>query len=213
METPASLPERVYLLSRDGGRRRAAHSLGELGHVLRAAALAELFVAGQLADVDGKVRVVGQPSTAEPILGEVLERIAASRPRSWEHWVHAGARGMPAAVRDQLAAGRWVRVEPVRILGLIPSARVSVSDPRVLQRLLAQVSAALSATRPASRVEPRVAALVAVAAAGDLRLGLSRAQRRAAKARIAELTDRGGPAAPALRRVLSRRRAATFASG
>lgn len=206
MELPESLSERIYLLARQAGPWRETLASCELGYALAAAALTELFLAGRVADHEGRVQAAGPSARRDPVLGELLDRIAASRPRSWEHWVNAGARGSRRVVRDQLALGGWVRVEPGRLAGLIPSARVSVRDPAVVAGLRDRLDAALSPERRPERVEPWDAALVAIAAAGELRTALPRSARRAARARITELTSLTGPAAPALRRVLHRRR-------
>ena len=56
--------------------------------------------------------------------------------------------------------------------------------------------------------DPRAAALVALAAAGELRTVLPRARAREYKRRIAELTERTGPAVPAPRRVIQQARSA-----
>ncbi len=53
-----------------------------------------------------------------------------------------------------------------------------------------------------ARVERRDAALIALAAAGQLRTVFSGRQRRLHRRRIAELTAQAGPAAPALRKVV-----------
>jgi hypothetical protein len=206
MDVPESLSERVYLLAHRASAWRETLSVGELGQVLAAAALTELYLADRIVDAGGRVQAAARPARRDPMLGVLLDRIAASRPRTWEHWVNAGARGGRRAVRDQLAAGGWVRVEPARLAGLIPSARVSVVEPAVVAELGGRLEAALRPDRLPERVEPWDAALVAIAAAGELRSVLPGPRRRAARARIAELTSVAGPAAPALRRVLRRRR-------
>jgi hypothetical protein len=48
---------------------------------------------------------------------------------------------------------------------------------------------------------------VALAAAGELSTAISRRQRREHRQRIARLSERAGPAAPALRKVLQQLRA------
>jgi hypothetical protein len=80
----------------------------------------------------------------------------------------------------------------------------------VVKRLAAQVAGAL--TGPMSRVGERDAALVALAAAGEVGTVLPRAKRRAYKQRIAQLAERGGPATPALRKVIQQLRAASAAA-
>ncbi|MFH9978765.1 GPP34 family phosphoprotein [Streptomyces sp. NPDC017179] len=60
----------------------------------------------------------------------------------------------------------------------------------------------LESPLPAAEVPERDAAVVALAAAAELRTLVPAKDRRRHKARIDELTDRSGAAAPALRRVV-----------
>ncbi|HEX6678659.1 MAG TPA: GPP34 family phosphoprotein [Actinomycetes bacterium] len=207
MELPASLPRRLYLLAYDPRRRRLS-GRSQLGYLLRAAALTDLLLRGLVADDRGKV-VVGRPADPldDPVLGAVLRQVAESRPRSWSHWVRSGQRAMRLAVREQLEADGWIRVEPRRVLGVFPVSRVTVQDTRVLEDLAAIVARTLGAGLPAARVDPSDAALVALAAAGELPPAISRRQRREHRQRIARLSERAGPAVPALRRVIQQLRA------
>ncbi|HEY2960515.1 MAG TPA: GPP34 family phosphoprotein [Actinomycetota bacterium] len=205
VELPQTLPERLYLLAYDARRRRLT-ARTQLGYVLRAGALADLQRRGLLADEAGKVRATGR-QVAEPLLGPVLEQVAGSRPRGWAHWVRAGQRGLQRAVRAQLEAGGWIRVEPRRVLGVFPAARVTVVDGRVLEELADIVARTLTGGQPAAAVDPGDAALVALAAAGELSTAIPRRRRREHRRRIAALSERTGPVAPALRRVLQQLRA------
>jgi hypothetical protein len=90
---PESLPGRVYLLAYDPTRRRLT-SRGELGVVVRAAVLTELFLGGRLSVVKGSASVEGMPT------GTVLTEIERSRPRTWSYWVNRGDRAAARAVRD-----------------------------------------------------------------------------------------------------------------
>lgn len=206
MELPETLPERLYLLAYDAHRQRLTAST-QLGYVLRAAALADLQLRGHIGDDAGKVRAVDRRQVAEPLLGGVLEQVVQSRPRSWAYWVRTGQRPLQRAVREQLVAGGWIRVEPRRVLGIFPSARVTVVDGRVLEGLASIVARTLGGGQPVAVVDPRDAALVALAAAGELSTAIPRRQRREHRQRIARLAERTGPAAPALRRVLQQVRA------
>jgi Golgi phosphoprotein 3 (GPP34) len=200
MELPESLPARLYLLAYDKRRRRLT-ARTQLGYALRAAALADLELRGNLADEGGKVRVADDRPVGDPVLDAVLQEIAGSRPRGWGHWVRAGQRAIKRAVQDQLDAGRWIRVAPRRVLGLFPAATITLRDPRALSRLTLIAARTLHGGRPAERVDRRDAALVALAAAGELPV-LPRRQRRAQRHRITRLTERSGSAAPALHKVV-----------
>jgi hypothetical protein len=208
MDLPDSLPARMYLLAYDTDKRRMTAG-SQLGYVLRAAALTDLMLAGALADAGGKVRAQPGRAATDPLLDAVRQQIAASRPRSWRHWVSKSAGPMKREVRDQLAAAGWIRAEPHRVLGLFPRVKVTVRDPRVVKRLAAMVSAALR--EPIGQIDPRDAALVALAASGELKTVLPRARRRQHKERITRLSDRTGPAALALRKVVQSTQAAAAA--
>jgi hypothetical protein len=206
VELPRTLPERVYLLAynRDKQRLTARDRLGEL---TRAAALVELGWRGLIADDNGKVAATGT-TTGDPVLAAVLADIAgSSKPRSWKRWIARGGRHTGAAVRTSLESGGWVRVEHHRILGLIPSTRVTVRDPRVLTRLQSAVTRTLGGD-PVTRLDPMDTAAAALAAAAKLGTVMPRARRRDHRQRITELTEHTGPAAGALRQAIRDKEAA-----
>jgi hypothetical protein len=206
VDTPASLPRRIYLLAYDTKKQKLTGG-GRLGLVLRAAALTELFLAGQLVDDRGKPKPAGARVT-DPLLDDIRREIGQSKPRSWARWTSRGERATFRAVQEQLADAGLIRVEPYRILGIFPASRVSALDTRPVHALRKRLAGALRAEVPVNRVEPMDAALVALATMGELRVAVSRAQARANKQRIAELVAVAGPAAPAPRRVIQERQAA-----
>ncbi|GIH77245.1 GOLPH3/VPS74 family protein [Planobispora longispora] len=197
MEVPDSLPQRIFLLAYNPDKGRVGVDTN-LGAMLRAAALADLYLGGHLTDERGRVAIGVRPSRRDPVLDALLEEIAGSRPRTWQSWIDRRQRAARSAVRRQLGDRGWVRLQPRRILGLFPTTKVTIRDPRVRKELLGRVSAALK--KPVGRVDPADAALVAIVAAGDLTLVLDRKTRRANKRRIQELTELSGPVGPALRK-------------
>jgi hypothetical protein len=86
-------------------------------------------------------------------------------------------------------------------------------QPLAVSRLAERVRMALRETGPSSRVEPRTAALVALAATGELPTVFPRAVRREHKRRIAELAELTGPTVPALRKAIQAAQAAASAGG
>ncbi|MEO5873918.1 MAG: GPP34 family phosphoprotein, partial [Streptosporangiaceae bacterium] len=163
-------------------------------------ALADLYLNGHLADERGRAAVAVRHPCHDPVLEAALEEIARSKPRKWHSWVGRGQRPVVRAVRQQLADSGWARLEPRRILGLFPTTKITLRDPRVRKELLSRVSGALR--NPVGRTDPADAALVAIVAAGELGLVLDRKARRAAKQRIRDLTALSGPVGPALRKAL-----------
>ncbi|WP_242886027.1 GOLPH3/VPS74 family protein [Actinomadura litoris] len=206
VEIPDTLPARMFLLAYDLRKERMTQRGPRLGYVLRAAALTELFLDGRLVEEHGRP-VPGTPGD-DPY--GLLAEIAASRPRSWQHWIRKDGRAMVGTVREELARERWIRVTRERPLGLFPRDRVSVRDPRVVKALWGGASSALRG-RPVAHVNSYDAAAVALAAAGEMASVLPGSDRRRHRRRIEELTARSGPAVPAVRKILRARRAAAAA--
>lgn len=185
MKLPETLPERLFLLAYDTERERLARWT-DVGLLVRAAALAELELLGALVDENGRATLprARRPVVADPLLREVLAEVeAAPRPRRWQHWVDRRTGKARAAVELRLVADRVITAEPYRVLGIIARTRITVRDPLIVGRLHAQVADALRSRT----VDPRDAAMVALAAAGELRTVFGWRQRRAHRARIAEL--------------------------
>lgn len=210
-EVPETLPAQLYLLAYDLRKHRLVRRL-QFPYLLRAAALTDLLLSGRITDESGKPQAVPHARPVhDPVLAHLLQQIAESRPRSWQHWIRKDAKATTKAVRDELEAGRWIKVELRRPFLIFSQTIIHVRDTRVVKRLAAKVSTALSA--PLSRVGEHEAALVVLAAVADLKTVLPRERRRAHKARIAALQERGGPAGPALRKVIQQMQAAAAGSG
>ena len=66
---------------------------------------------------------------SDPVLAGVLEDIRAVGPRKWRHWIDRRPRAIIREVRDDLERAHLIRVEPHRILGLIPADRITLRHP------------------------------------------------------------------------------------
>jgi hypothetical protein len=180
----------------------------ELGLLVRAGALTDLYLGGLLIDAGGRAATVtpvpahAPAPVTDPALVDLLSRIASSRPRRWKHWVGKSTRSTSDAVRDQLEADGWIKVERRRILGVVPSARVTVRDRAAVKELGRQTGRALRGSVPVDRVDPGDAAVVALAAACELRTMAGRRERREHSKRIDALALATGPVAPALKAAL-----------
>jgi hypothetical protein len=210
MQLPAPLTSRAYLLAYNTDKHKLTCN-GYLGYVLRAAALIELHQAGALSDVDGKVKP-GRAHLAEllndPLLVDVLQEISnAPKPRTWAYWVRHAQTPMFRAVQQRLVEQRFISTERYRILGIFPATRVEVLERRAVTQLRSLVSRALSG----GSVEPPDGALTALAAVGQVRIAVSRAQARERRQRIDTLAAQAGPALPALRKVIRDHHAAQSA--
>ncbi|MET9897347.1 GPP34 family phosphoprotein [Streptomyces sp. NPDC006446] len=205
-----SLPARLYLLAWDTTKLKITGST-HLHHLVRAGALTELAQRGLLLDDDGIVTPVDPDSrTGDLVLDGLLELVAESRPRKWKPWVTLRARVTLDAVRAQLAAGGYLRAERKRVLGLFPSVEYELDRVPAVEALRAEARQVLEGPLPVAEVSDRDAALVALATAAELRTLASPKERKLHKARIDELTERGGAAAPALKKVIQEVRTAVI---
>ncbi|TDB70817.1 GPP34 family phosphoprotein [Micromonospora sp. KC723] len=195
MAVPHSLPQRIFLLAYNPDKGKVG--LGaNLGPLLRAAALADLYLGGHLTDERGRAAIDVRHPCRDPVLDALLNEIAGSKPHTWQSWIGHRQRATFRALRQQLNDGGWVHLQSDKILGLFPTTKVTMRDPRVRKELLGRVNTTL--TRPIGSIDPADAALVAIIAAGDLTLVLDRKTQRANKQRIQELTKLSGPIGPAL---------------
>ena len=128
-DLPLSLPERLYLLCYDLTRDRPGDDTALVrGPLLRAAAVAELRLAGQLHDHDGRaVRGCGTPDDA--FLAEVLDTVPVDGGQRWYGVVDARWWNAEASVREGLAARGVITVSHRRWLGMIPRSHVTPTDP------------------------------------------------------------------------------------
>ncbi|ANN16307.1 hypothetical protein SD37_12045 [Amycolatopsis orientalis] len=204
--TGLSIPAKAYLLACDvaKGKLRDRHRVGLL---IRGAALTDLVVRGRVADADGRAVASGTGPTGDLVLDELLTEIAGESPRKWKWWVRKDTRGTLESVESQLDAAGVIELKTGRVLGLFPSRRPIVRDPALVDRLRAAVDQALRGPSPVSDVDAGDAALTALVAAVELRDVVSGRDRRHHKERIEGLTERGGGAVPALRKLFRELRA------
>ncbi|WP_281155060.1 GPP34 family phosphoprotein [Streptomyces sp. HYC2] len=197
-----SLPARLYLLAWDTERLKITGT-AQLHLLVRAGALTELAQRGLLVDDDGVAVPAGlDADTGDPVLDGLLELVRESRPRRWKAWVTLHARTTLDAVREQLTAEGFLRAERRRVLGVLPSVDYALERVAVVDALREEARRALEGPLPAAEVSEGDAAVVALAAAAELRTLVPAKDRRRHRQRIEELTERGGAAAPALRRVM-----------
>jgi hypothetical protein len=191
----------MYLLAYDTEKDRLT-ARSQLGLVVRAAALAELYLEGRLTDERGTPRAVDLRPPGDMVLDAVLEQVADGRRRRWHRWIVKHQRPTLRAVRDQLEAGRWITV---RRRTLLPD-KVELRERQTVKQYADGLRDALLA--PTARVDPRVAAALALAANGEMETVVTRRQRREHKERLAELAEHTGPVACALRTALRAQRSA-----
>ncbi|RSN64614.1 GPP34 family phosphoprotein [Streptomyces sp. WAC 04229] len=203
---PLSLPARLCLLAWDPTRSGAADT-ARVHHLVRAGALTELARRGLLTDDDGIATPVDLDSrTGDAVLDGLLELVRESLPHRWRTWVALHARVTFDAVREQLVAEGYLRAEKKRVLGVFPSVEHVLARPAVAKALREETREVLAGRIPAGEVSERDAAaavLVAAAAPGlPAGVGHRAAGGGCGEERIAELTERGGTAAPGLRKIV-----------
>jgi hypothetical protein len=205
---PDTVAGRAYLALYDRDRGRLARR-SWTGQLLGAAAVADLFLRGYLADDGGTVKpAVDLPVPDNGVLAEVWRRVTDDRPRRWQHWIRQ--RNIEELVRADLT-GRWIRIDrPPRLLR---RARVSVRDPRVLTRLHSLVAATLRAPTPVDRLPERDVMLLALLAVADVRTVIPRDRRRDHARRIDQMIEQAGPPAAALKRAVTQARRAQASGG
>ena len=198
-----SLPARLYLLAWDT-KRTEVTGAARLPHLVRAGALTELAQRGLLVDEDGIATPADMDSlTGDTALDGLLELVRESRPHRWRTWVTLHARVTLDAVREQLTAAGYLRAEKKRVLGVFPSVEHVLEQGALVDALQEEARRVLERPVPVSEVSDRDAAVVALAAAAELRTVVPGKDRKRHKARVDALTERSGAAAPALRKVVT----------
>ncbi|WP_329250512.1 GOLPH3/VPS74 family protein [Streptomyces canus] len=203
---PLSLPAHLYLLAWDTSKSDVTGAT-RIPQLVRAGALTELAQRGLLLDDDGIATPVDMDaSTGDAVLDGLLELVRESRPHRWRSWVTLHTRITLDAVREQLAAGGWLRARKRRALGLFPTVEYDLARPAAVEALQEEARAILRGPVPAVDLSDRDAAVVALAAAAGLRTLLPRKESHGT--RVEELIERSGQAAPALRKVVQELRGA-----
>ncbi|MFF0066087.1 GPP34 family phosphoprotein [Streptomyces sp. NPDC005279] len=205
-----SLAARLYLLCWDAERMELTGT-SCLGPLVRAGALTELAQRGMLADADGIARPIGDNRTGDPVLDGLLELVEESRPRPWTRWVTYHATYTLDAVGTQLSGAGCLRRRRGRLRGLFSAARYELDRADVVKSLREEARAVLGGPVPVEDISDRDAALVALAAAAEVRTLATASERRRHRDRIEALTERSGAAAPALKNVFQQVRAAVIA--
>ncbi|BCL26327.1 GPP34 family phosphoprotein [Streptomyces aurantiacus] len=205
---PLSLPARLCLLAWDTTKLKVTGA-SQVPRLVRAGALTELAQCGLLADVDG-VATPTDPDgrTGDPVLDGLLELVEESRPHTWRTWVGLRTRVTLDAVQAQLAADGYLRAEKTRVLGVFPSVEYELDRVAAVDGLREKARQVLAGPLPVDEVSERDAALVALAAAAELRTLLTSREWRQYDERVAALAERSGTATPALRQAVREVRSA-----
>jgi hypothetical protein len=207
-----TLPQRLYLLGYDPDHDRFDPvSAPYRAQLLGAAALADLAVGGWLHPRGGAAVRAVAPPPEDPLLSRVLDLVSPHGTSPWITTLHrAAAAGAEAAVRDGLAVLGEVAVDRGRWLGVVPTRTVTPTRPERLGRLRERTRGAVLAGRDAADVPLEDAALITLAADGDVWTVLTAAERHRHRAALTPFLDRFDAEVPGLSLVV---RTAVMATG
>jgi hypothetical protein len=198
-----TLPQRLYLLcyTVDQGKFQLDNMQGR-GQLLRAGALTELARDGLLGATGGKV--VRKPGKApdDSFAAAVWGDLPDSKPKGWLQFVHNKAHTAETPVRDQLSAAGEVAVSRGKVMGLIPTHRVTVAHPEKVRALQERVrDTVLSGADPAS-IPLEELAIAVFAAEVEVTCVWSRGDLRTHKQALKALAARFDEIIPGLRKAL-----------
>ncbi|MFD2473391.1 GPP34 family phosphoprotein [Amycolatopsis silviterrae] len=195
-----SLPARAYFLACDPASRRSSTAL-----LVRAAAVTDLVLRGNLRDQRGHAEPTDAAPTGDLLLDDLLTDLRTHSPASWRALLRRGRNDTLQSLETQLSASGLLEEGTTSFLRrkvLVPA------DSSRVREAHADLKRALAA--PLSEVDSPTAALAALAAASGV--GVARSEARKHADRLAELEKLAGPAVPALRKAVAGRRAARIAA-
>jgi Golgi phosphoprotein 3 (GPP34) len=160
-----------------------------LGALVHAGVLAEFYLAGGIAEGDGRVLLQRPPERPDALEQRLLGRVVASRSVNWEKWIGDDVKTGAEMARDQLVYEGLVRAQQARSLGVIRYMTYPVSDPASAAELRASVTEILHRAKAA---EPDAGAIgrAALAVLPMLPPDASSLPRRERRQLLAELRQR-----------------------
>jgi len=179
-----NLPESLMLLATDDESGRISSQMRAADFGAAGAVLLELLFSGRIASADGKLQLLSDAGTGDPVLDNAVFLIGKSKKQQdAKHWVRKIA---DAGVKDQLLdrlTGRDIlRRVPQRLLWVIPDDRYLIENPQPEEDIRASLRAVVLEDR---NPDARSAALIALLKATDLTGAVfSKAERKTAKSRI-----------------------------
>jgi hypothetical protein len=157
--------------------------------------------------------VIVAGSAHDPLLREVLERVAAYRrpPKVRTVVQRLATSRRRRAVVDRMVAEGTLRTAQHRVLGLFPSTRHPMAATEHATRLRSEVADLLTGRTDPEAVDDRLVMLAALAGSSSLVDGLvDRGERRDAKKRAKRFGE-GDGISPAVREAIEAAQAATVA--
>jgi Golgi phosphoprotein 3 GPP34 len=203
LELPQTLHAQLFLLAYDRFRGRLdGNDRWRFGLALRTAMLTDLYLTGHLIDEDNRPRSVDGALPRDPLLCAVLDDITDNEPTDWMNALTRDQRNASGIVRSELEAHGWLWVQRRRMLGIIPCARLRLSDEDLVTSLAAKVVTALRdaiAGRPADE-RPLTVGLIGALGQLPTVLGFDEAARHSSE--LEDLVDRANPPITGMRKVI-----------
>ncbi|MEU3766033.1 GPP34 family phosphoprotein [Amycolatopsis keratiniphila] len=200
-----SLPQRMYLLGYDTEKNRLDPASATVrGSLLRAAAVADLVLAGLLTDRDGKAERTAAAGLApeDLFLAKVLEDAPGAKPRRWFAVVDRDWHKAEDIVRDQLATAGTITVGKHRAMGIFPVRDITLADPRQVERLRERVRDVVLSGQDPGAVPIEDAALAMLSVEGDVRTAFSAKENRAHRSALKALAAHVDTVLPELRKAV-----------
>ncbi|MEH0935217.1 GOLPH3/VPS74 family protein [Micromonospora psammae] len=160
--TGVALAEELLLLAYDDETGRATMPRISLDLGMAAAVLVELALAGRVAYAEGSLAVTDPTPVGEPIIDEVLARIAADTPHTPSSWVQRLRHGLRDRILGDLVARGVVRDVEETELGFIVVHRYPTADASVEAETRGRLAAALASGQLPDERTAALATLVAV---------------------------------------------------
>ncbi|WP_229399822.1 GOLPH3/VPS74 family protein [Micromonospora okii] len=189
--TGVVLAEELLLLAYDDESGKATMPRISLDLGMAAAVLVELALAGRIAYADGNLTVADPTGTGEPILDDVLGRIAADTPHTPSSWVQRLRHGLRDRILGDLVRRGVVRDVEETELGFILVHRYPTADASVEEDTRGRLAEALAGGQLPDERTAALATLVAVLRM-EPALGLTGDAARNARVRLEEIAGGAG---------------------
>ncbi|MEV0808110.1 GPP34 family phosphoprotein [Micromonospora sp. NPDC050200] len=189
--TGVALAEELLLLAYDDDTGRATMPRISLDLGMAAAVLVELALAGRIAYAEGSLVVSDPTPVGEPIIDEVLGRMAADTPHTPSSWVQRLRHGLRDRILGDLVARGVVRDVEETELDFIVVHRYPMADASVEDDTRRRLAEALAGGQLPDERTAALATLVAVLRM-EPALGRTGAAAADARRRLEEIAGSAG---------------------
>ncbi|MGC5018567.1 GOLPH3/VPS74 family protein [Micromonospora sp. DT47] len=189
--TGVALAEELLLLAYDDETGKATMPRISLDLGMAAAVLVELALAGRIAYAEGNLAVTDPTPVGEPILDEVLARIAADTPHTPSSWVQRLRHRLRDRILGDLVARGVVRDVEETELDFIHVHRYPMADASVEEETRQRLAEALADGQLPDERTAALATLVAVLRM-EPALGLTGTAAAEARRRLEEIAGGAG---------------------